>query len=274
MTLAAPGGRAGRQGGPAAIKKIAFLVAKPGLSDGAFRLHWRTIHGPLVAGSPGYGAWRTRYVQNHVLGPGPIGGSFNFSGMAEFWLPGDAPNEDDFSATSIYRDRIRVDEMNFVDLEQTVSMAAEEDVMKAGIGRAKLVALSSRASGLPQDDFRRMFASEYRAAVLSDPRLSDRLRGWRVTTSSRVRSAFRERERRPDCNEQFWFDSDIDMRDEFAAEAYHRRIRPIAARLFSSANRRSFQAEELVFFDAGRPSPDRRTLQILCQRIRTCFGRL
>jgi uncharacterized protein (TIGR02118 family) len=257
MTPARPGAKAGRQGDPATIKKIAFLVAKPGLSDGAFRLHWRTIHGPLVANSPGYGAWRTRYVQNHVLGPGSIGDSFNFSGMAEFWLPGDAPNEDDFSATSIYRDRIRVDEMNFIDLEQTVSMAAEEDVMKAGVGRAKLVALSSRASGLRQDDFRRMFASEYRAAVLSDPRLSDRLRGWRVNHviegSFRLPGARAAASLPVDCIEQFWFDSNIDMREEFASEAYHRRIRPIADRLFSSANRQSFQAEELVFFDAGRP---------------------
>jgi uncharacterized protein (TIGR02118 family) len=262
MTSATPSASVGGQGDPVAIKKIAFLVAKPGLSDAAFRLHWRTIHGPLVAHSPGYGALRTRYVQNHVVGPGPIGSSFNFAGMAEFWLPGGAPNEEDFSATSIYRERIRVDEMNFIDLEQTVSLAAEEVVMKAGVGRVKLIASSSRTSGLRQEDFRRMFACEYRAAVLSDARLGDRLRGWRanhvIEDSFRLPGARAAAPLPVDCIEQFWFDSDIDMRDAFGCEAYQRQIQPIADRLFSNAKRVSFQADELVFFDAGRPVPDHR----------------
>ncbi len=73
-------------------KKVAFLARRPDLSDDAFGSYWRQIHGPLVASSPGYAAYRHRYVQNHVLAPGPVGDGFAFAGMAEFWLPGD--NED------------------------------------------------------------------------------------------------------------------------------------------------------------------------------------
>ena len=54
-------------------KKIAFLAPRPGLGDPAFRRYWRETHGPLVATSPGYAAYRQRYVQNHLIGPGPTG---------------------------------------------------------------------------------------------------------------------------------------------------------------------------------------------------------
>ena len=50
------------------LKKIAFLVPRSGLSQEAFTRYWRETHGPLVAGSPGYGEYRRKYVQNHLVG--------------------------------------------------------------------------------------------------------------------------------------------------------------------------------------------------------------
>ena len=91
------------------LKKIAFLVPRPGLSRDAFLRHWQFTHGPLVAGSPDYGKWRLRYAQNHVRGPGPVGRQFDFAGMAEFVLPGTSHNEDAFAQTSTYREHIAPD---------------------------------------------------------------------------------------------------------------------------------------------------------------------
>ena len=84
----------------AAVEEARVLAPKPGTTDQAFVQHWREVHGPIVALTPGYADWRWRYVQNHVRGPGPVGTDFPYRGMAAFWLPGDLPNEDEFSTTA------------------------------------------------------------------------------------------------------------------------------------------------------------------------------
>jgi uncharacterized protein (TIGR02118 family) len=239
------------------FKKLAFLVAKPGLSDAAFREYWVTTHGPCVAGSPGYGQWRLRYVQNHVVGRGPVGEAFDFAGMAEFWLPGNSPNEDTFSTTPIYRDRIAVDERNFIDMERTVSMAAVEDVIREGRGPCKLVILSRRASGVTADDLRRRYATEYARAALASPGFGDRVRAW--TVNRVVEGSYRLPGARPavalavDAVEELWFESEAEVNAAFNSAEYARRAAPIAGALFASEGRRSFVAREHVFFDRGRP---------------------
>lgn len=235
-------------------KKIALLASRPGMGVDAFRSYWREVHGPLVASSPGYAAYRQRYVQNHILAPGPVGGVFAFAGMAEFWLPGD--NEEEFSSTPIYRDRIRVDEAKFIDMNGTVSMSALEQVVKPGRGDVKLVILSSRAPGLAPDYFRNQFASNYLATALSEQDFGGRVRGWSINHV--IEGSFRLPGARPvsglpiDCVEEIWFDSDEDLKAAFASPGYAQRIQPIAQRLFSAESRRSFLAEELVFFDMKR----------------------
>lgn len=229
------------------LKKIAFLVAKPGMADVDFRAYWRETHGPVVAGSPGYARWRLRYAQNHVAGRGPEG-DFGYAGMAEFWLPGEAPNEDEFSLTGIYRDRIRPDEMNFIDMDRTVSMSAFETVLKPGIGAVKVVFVSQRAAGMAPDDYRRRFAAEHAAPLLRDPEFGARISGWRVDHV--VDGSFRLPGGRPaaaavDSVEAMRFASPDAMKAAFASPGW--RARP-SRNLFASVQ--SFLAEELVFFDA------------------------
>ncbi|WP_267212532.1 EthD domain-containing protein [Chelatococcus asaccharovorans] len=223
------------------IKKIAFLVAKPGLSDAAFRYHWREIHGPLVAGSPGYRSWRLRYVQNHVMAAGPVGSPFAFAGMAEFWLPGSSPNEDAFSATDVYRDRIAPDERNFIDMNRTISFAATEQVLNAGKAPVKVITLSRRPAGLDEAGQRMLLAQ-----MVSRPgRISPR--GWRVdhaiAGTFRLPGAAVAEPLAIDCMESLWFDSENDM------HAHFRETRDERTHIFTDDGQMSFIADEYVFHD-------------------------
>lgn len=237
------------------FKKIAFLAPRPGMTDAAFRRYWREVHGPLVAASPGYQAYRHRYVQNHIVAAGPLGGAVAFAGMAEFWLPRD--NEDDFAATPIYRDRIRVDEMRFIDMDKTVSMSAVETIVKPGHGSVKLVVLSRRRSGLALADFHGAMSSSYRLAMLGAPGVGDRILGW--TANRVVEGSFRLPGGRMtgalpiDCIEEMWFSSHDEASAAFASDGYLQAARPLAQQVFSAEGCQSFLAEELVFFDGGRP---------------------
>jgi len=47
---------------PDAVKSVAFLTRKPGLSVENFQRHWIQVHGPLAAALPGL----RRYVQSHT----------------------------------------------------------------------------------------------------------------------------------------------------------------------------------------------------------------
>ncbi len=226
------------------LKKIAFLVAKAGMSVAEFRSYWRGTHGPVVASSPGYGAWRLRYAQNHVLGRGPVGEPFGFAGMAEFWLPGNSPNEDAYAQTSIYQDRVRVDELNFIDMDRTVSMSAHERIIKLGRGPVKVVVLSARVPGLSCEAFADGYGMAY-----ADPALFRRIAGWEAGLV--IPGSYRLPGARPvdgpavDCVEEFWFASRED-----AGAVLGRMTRHL---LFGA--RQSFFAEEIIFFDVALGGP-------------------
>jgi uncharacterized protein (TIGR02118 family) len=235
------------------LKKIAFLVPKQGMSNDDFQRHWQLVHGPLVAGSPGYARWRLRYVQNHVRGPGPVGRHFGYSGMAEFSLPGRSPNEDAFAQTSTYRDHIAPDERNFVDMERTVSMTALEDTVLPGHAPAKLVVLSRRANGVAADDLRRRYRAEVVAGAMAQPGFARRIRGWCVNHV--IEGSFRLPGGRAvqgltvDLVEELWFDSPDELLVAFASL-------PLASALLDDGSRQSFVGQEHVFFDDGQVVTD------------------
>lgn len=232
------------------LKKIAFLVPRPGMGDAEFRAYWRGTHGPVVAGAPGYGAWRLRYAQNHVLERGPVGDAFAFDGMAEFWLPGESPNEDTYASTPIYRDRIRVDELNFIDMDRTVSMSAHERVFRQGRGDTKLVILTSRAPGISAEAFAVGYEQRHVLPLLADPVIGSRILGWE--SGFVIPGTFRLPGARPvdgfavDCVEEMWFASTEDAASVLARAAG---LNGPAMPLFGA--RQSFFAEEIVFFDVA-----------------------
>lgn len=227
------------------LKKIAFLVRRPDLSHEQFTRHWRETHGPVVARSPGYDRYRIGYAQNHVLGTTPIGRPFPWSGMAEFWLAGETPNEDDFSTTAIYRERIAVDERRFIDMGATVSMAATESRMVEGHGPAKVVIA---AVGLEpgHSSGGQAFAEDALSRGL-DPVVA----GWVVNEV--LPGTFRLPGARPlaglriEAVHELWFDSAATCAAALGplGEAATGRLDPDRTT--------SFLAEEIVYFRDGRP---------------------
>lgn len=229
------------------LKKVAFLVRRPDLSHEQFTRHWREQHGPLVARSPGYERYRLGYAQNHVLRTTPIGQAFPWSGMAEFWLPGQAPNEDEFSSTEIYCERIAPDERLFIDMGATVSMAATETRMVEGHGPVKVVIAAVDVAGTPSSGGS-AFAEH---ALTRDPGLGQVVAGWTVNDvlpgTSRLPGARPLADLAFGTIHELWFASDADRAAAMGplAEA--------ATGMLDPDRTSSFVTEEIVYFRDGRP---------------------
>lgn len=229
------------------LKKVAFLVRRPDLSHEQFTRHWREQHGPLVARSPGYERYRLGYAQNHVLGPTPVGRPFPWSGMAEFWLPGEAPNEEDFSSTTIYRDRIAVDERLFIDMGATVSMAATETLVVDGHGPVKVVIAAAAVAGSPSPGgvaFAEHALSRYAG-------LQQTVAGWAVNDvipgTFRLPGAHALGDLGIDAIHEVWFASSADRAAAMGP------LGEAAVGRLDADRTTSFVAEEIVFFLDGRP---------------------
>ncbi|SDR64371.1 conserved hypothetical protein [Rhizobiales bacterium GAS113] len=237
------------------LKKIAFLVPRQGLTLADFSAYWRNVHGPVVAGSPGYGTYRRRYVQDHVGAAGPVGEAFAYAGMAEFWLPGATPNEEAFAASEIYRERIRVDEERFIDMGATLSMTALEQVARPGTGAVKIVIVSERATDLVPPANLDEASARFVDAALGASGFSASLRGWRIDHA--LAGSFRLPGARPagstaiDRVQSLWFDTLADARTAFGSPAYRNIVAPRERELLSRGRQFSFVANELVFFDRG-----------------------
>ncbi|SEF07919.1 conserved hypothetical protein [Rhizobiales bacterium GAS188] len=244
------------------LKKIAFLVPRPGMAFADFCTYWREVHGPVVAGSPGYGAYRRRYVQNHVVSDGPVGEAFPYAGMAEFWLPGSAPNEEDFSASTIYRNRIRVDEQKFINMDATLSMTALERIVRPGTGAVKVVVVSERSAEAPPPRDPDEAASRFTEIALGESGFSASLRGWRLDHA--LEGSFRLPGARPvgsatiDRVQSLWFDTLAEARAAFGSPAYRDTIAPREREILSLGRQVSFVAGELVFFEDGEAVEHRR----------------
>lgn len=245
---AGPGGEA-RPGEPA-CKKIAFLTPRLDLSPDAFRRYWREVHGPVVGGTPGYATWRRRYVQNHIVAPGPFGRPLAYAGMAEFWLPGS--NEENFAESATYRDHIRPDEMKFIDMDRTISMTALEHTISPGRGRAKLVVLSGRATGLDGSGYAEALLDHARRNA---PELREAFIGYALNLV--IEGSFRLPGARPiarpriDAVHEFWFGSPGDLDGAGWTRLLRRALDFDEPALHAPDGLSSFVAEEIVFFDAS-----------------------
>lgn len=242
------------------FKKIAFLVPLAGLSLPDFYRYWRGTHGPTVASAPNYAVYRSRYAQNHRLGDGPVGARFPYPGAAIFHLPGDGSNEAAFSQSATYRDHIRVDELNFIDMDRTVAMAATERVVwpVTGTSMAKLLIVGRRRDGLSRAAFDQRLGEAYAQGLRAAPDFAGGLRGWVVNQV--VEGSFSLPGARPggaeeiDCIEELWFESEADLADAYACPGYQAHLAPVMRDLYAPERLMSFRAEEIVFFEAGHPT--------------------
>ena len=240
------------------LKKIAFLAPRPGMSLPDFAAYWRGTHGPTVANAPDYAAYRSRYAQNHNCGPGPVGAPFPHPGAAIFHLPGDGSNEAAFSRSPTYRDHIRVDELNFIDMDRTLSMAATETQVRPGSGPAKLLIVGHRRDGLTRAAFEQRLTAAAAQALRDDPEFAARLRGW--AQNHVVEGSFSLPGARPsttakiDCIEDVWFDQETNLVSLLSSPGFQTYVAPVWRDLYAPADLFSFRAEEIVFFDAGRPT--------------------
>jgi uncharacterized protein (TIGR02118 family) len=108
------------------VKLIVCAVRKAGLSHEEFATYWRERHAPLVRSVPEFTRHVRRYVQCHIAtATVPLAAAGDYDGVAELWF-------DDVEALAAafaeprYLEVIRPDELEFVDLERTISFVTEE----------------------------------------------------------------------------------------------------------------------------------------------------
>lgn len=241
------------------LKKIAFLAPRPGMSLADFFDYWRGTHGPTVANAPNYAAYRSRYAQNHNLGAGPLGKPFPHPGAAIFHLPGDGSNEAEFAQSPTYRDHIRVDELNFIDMDRTLSMAALETILVAGKGPAKLLIVGRRRDGLSRAEFDQRLIAAAADMLRNTPDFTAHLRGWVlnhvIENSFSLPGARAVETDEIDCIQELWFSSDAGMDTAYASTGSITHVEPVVQGLFDPASLYAFRAREIVFFDANNPIP-------------------
>lgn len=248
------------------FKKIAFLAPRTGMAPHEFSTYWREVHGPTVANAPGYAAYRTCYAQNHWVGDGPVGGHFPHPGIAVFHLPGDGSNEQAFAASPTYRDHIRIDELNFIDMDRTLSMTAIENVIRPsrgavpGSGAVKVVILGACRAGLDRATFDRRLHDICTDALVTARPFADHLQGWTlnhiIAGSFQLPGARAAEASTLACMQELWFASAQARDQAFGSSAYRDHLGPALQDLFADSPLYSFQAREIVFFDLGRPVGD------------------
>jgi uncharacterized protein (TIGR02118 family) len=64
------------------IKRLTLIYRREGMSVAEFRRHWREVHGPIAASTPGL----RRYVQHHVVDSRSPSSLLRPDGIAELWF--------------------------------------------------------------------------------------------------------------------------------------------------------------------------------------------
>ena len=101
-----------------AVKFIALIKKKEGLSQEAFKEYYETKHVPLVASI--YNKW-SRYIRNYTgdgvfLHP-DLGNQISYDAITEFWFDTEDDYEGFMEALKTERegaDRVGIDELNFI----------------------------------------------------------------------------------------------------------------------------------------------------------------
>ena len=107
------------------ITLVAMIKRKEGLSAEEFERHWREQHGPLIASIPEVARHVVRYEQlPRAVAAGRYTGSAGFDGVTVMTFA----SMDEFEAfiSEPAYERVRADEVTFLDLDGTVVVMASE----------------------------------------------------------------------------------------------------------------------------------------------------
>ena len=111
---------------PNGVKNIEFVTHKPGMTIEAFQPYWREVHGPLGGAIPVI----RRYVQSHTRRSiYQAGRTPDYDGIALTWF--DNTQAMRVSATLPEYERVRADEVNFIDVEKLSFIITTEQVIVA-----------------------------------------------------------------------------------------------------------------------------------------------
>jgi len=98
-------------------KRMTFWRRKTGMSHEDALAYWRHGHGPLAASAPGV----RRYVQSSI----DAGNTAGVDGFAQIWLESDTALGE-LVASPLFRERIKPDEANFIDVGRSFTLAVRE----------------------------------------------------------------------------------------------------------------------------------------------------
>ncbi len=107
------------------VKMFALLRRRSGMTTEEFVTHWRTQHGPLIAGEPSLARHILRYEQHVRHRPDLLSGTEDCDGVAVQWFR----SIDDFVAFMSepkYAELVAPDERRFLDMERVEFIVTEE----------------------------------------------------------------------------------------------------------------------------------------------------
>jgi len=230
------------------LKRFVLNCRKPDLDAEAFRRHWRDVHGPLLTSLPDYRRFVTRYDQNHVLAPGPVGLPFVHDGLTEIWQRSDANIVQRFADTELYRQMVQPDELQFADREHTVAFFADERTEIATEAAVKLIILTTRRAGLSPAEFHDRLWRVERSRLREASAFWSRLRGYqqnhvRADSGRGLAGASIDV---PDDVTAIWFDT---LQDAYSACAAAGPLLYGDSETFETDLTRSFFTDAVNFFD-------------------------
>lgn len=110
------------------MRMTVFVKRKEGLDHEAFLEHWRTRHGPLIAGTPSLARHIVRYEQHALADVPDWAGTPGYDGMAVQWFR-TFQSFLDFLAEPAYAELIAPDEERFLDRDAVLWLFTDvEDV--------------------------------------------------------------------------------------------------------------------------------------------------
>ena len=202
---------------PVPFQRMSVLKKKPRMEPGAFRRHWRQVHGPLAARMPGLKAYRQSHVIDLQQRVPQMRGPDEIDGFAQLWFGDEGAAQ---AASAAPESKPSYDDLtNFVG---AMSLFASETNIVVPLltprPKAKRMTLLYVKSGMSREAFKHAWFVEHADLVANFPGI----RGYQqhlVTARLRVPGSIADASL--DCQGvlEMWFDSIAEMDAAFASPA-------------------------------------------------------